>query len=265
MRPSHSPDFLAEHSRLTRRWFLGLATGTIVGGPFDIRGAAPPVDPLAGPLAKLEPYFTPAEDFRDVSRGKPLPHSLSAARKREVGLTRETWKLDIVADADHPPKLGKQFTRAGNNTFDFKTLLRLGEKHAVRFVKVMTCLNIGCPLGMGIWEGVPLREVVWLTKPKADLRRVVYHGYHNDDPKQLFRASLPVGRVLEDYGDLPPVILCYKLNGEWLDSVRGGPVRIIVPEAYGFKSIKWLSHVILTNLARPTTLTRTGTTTSTVR
>ena len=29
---------------------------------------------------------------------------------------------------------------------------------------------------------------------------------------------------------------------------RGGPVRIVVPEAYGFKSIKWLSHVVLTNL-----------------
>jgi DMSO/TMAO reductase YedYZ molybdopterin-dependent catalytic subunit len=43
--------------------------------------------------------------------------------------------------------------------------------------------------------------------------------------------------------------LCYKLNGEWLDSQRGGPVRVVVPEAYGFKCIKWLSHVVLTNLA----------------
>src|SRR5262249_26858478 len=29
---------------------------------------------------------------------------------------------------------------------------------------------------------------------------------------------------------------------------RGGPVRIIVPEAYGFKNVKWLTHVLLTNL-----------------
>jgi hypothetical protein len=54
--------------------------------------------------------------------------------------------------------------------------------------------------------------------------------------------------VLEDPFELPPVILCYKLNGQWLTSERGGPVRVIVPEAYGFKSIKWLSHVVLTNL-----------------
>ncbi len=96
---------------------------------------------------------------------------------------------------------------------DFKGLLELADKHAVRFPKVMTCLNIGCPLGMGIWEGVPLREVIWLTSPRANLRRVFYYGYHNDDPKQMFRSSLAIDRVLEDPHDLPPVILCYKLNG----------------------------------------------------
>ena len=112
----------------------------------------------------------------------------------------------------------------------------------------MTCLNIGCPLGTGIWEGVPLRDILWLTKPKENLRRVFYYGYHNDDPKQMFRSSLPVGRVLEDPDDLPPVILCYKLNGEWLTPERGGPVRVVVPEAYGFKSVKWLTRVVLSNL-----------------
>ncbi len=112
----------------------------------------------------------------------------------------------------------------------------------------MTCLNIGCPLGTGIWEGVPLRDVLWMTKPQQNLRRVFYHGYHNDKPEQMFRSSLPVGRVLEDPFDLPPVILCYKLNGQYLSPERGGPVRVVVPEAYGFKSIKWLTHIYLSNI-----------------
>jgi DMSO/TMAO reductase YedYZ molybdopterin-dependent catalytic subunit len=126
--------------------------------------------------------------------------------------------------------------------------MQLAEKKAVRFPKLMTCLNLGCPLGNGIWEGVPLREVLWLTRPGQSLRRVFYYGYHNDDPKQMFRSSLPVGRVLEDLYDLPPVILCYKLNGHWLTGERGAPVRIVVPEAYGFKCIKWLSHVVLSKM-----------------
>ncbi len=242
--------FLAEHLRLTRRFFLGMGAACMAaGGDRSFAQSAEPAAPeLVEALAKLEPYFTLPADFRDVSRGKPLPHALPEHKKREVGLTRETWKLEVLSDPDHPATLGKQFTKKGGTALDFKGLLHLADKHAVRFPKVMTCLNIGCPLGMGIWEGVPLREVIWLTRPRENLRRAYYHGYHNDDPKQMFRSSLAIDRVLEDPYDLPPVILCYKLNGQWLDSRRGCPVRMVVPEGYGFKSVKWLTHLVLTNL-----------------
>jgi hypothetical protein len=244
---SDSEQFLAEHAELTRRWFLGLGAGAALGGSVAW-GAAPPADALAPLLDRLEPYFTPQKQFGDVSRGKPVPHSLSEEQKRAAGLTRETWKLEVIADPENPAALGKQLTRKDGTAIDFHGLLALGQKHAVRFLKVMTCLNMGCPLGMGLWEGVPLREVISLTHPRENLRRVWYHGYHNDDPRQMFRSSLPIGRVLEDYFDLPPVILCYKLNGQWLDSERGGPVRVVVPEGYGFKNIKWLNRIVLTNL-----------------
>ncbi len=248
---SDSEQFLDDHLALTRRHFLGAgaAVAAAAACPPSAAGEKPTPPELARALEKLESYFTPPEQFRDVSRGQPLPHSLSEEKKRDVGLTRDTWKLEVISDPDKPATVGRQLTRKDGTALDFPGLLRLGEKHAVRFAKVMTCLNIGCPLGMGVWEGVPLRAVVWLAEPRENFRRVMYHGYHNDDPKQMFRGSLPAGRVLEDAYDLPPVILCYKLNGAWLDGKRGGPVRVVVPEAYGFKSVKWLTHVVLTNLA----------------
>jgi DMSO/TMAO reductase YedYZ molybdopterin-dependent catalytic subunit len=183
-----------------------------------------------------------------VSRGKPVPHSLSDEKKAEVGMTRDTWRLEVLSDPDKPARVRNEFKKSDDTAFDFAALMELAKTKSVKFPKVMTCLNIGCPLGMGIWEGVPLREVLWLAQPTADLRRVFYYGYHNEVPAQMFRSSMPVGRILEDPFDLPPVILCYKLNGEWLSSERGGPVRVVVPEAYGFKSIKWLSHLYLSNL-----------------
>ncbi len=242
--------FLAHHLRLTRRFFLRAGIGCAVGagGWSRAEGAEPPAPELAPALQKLEPYFTPPADFRDVSRGKPVPHSLPEDKKRQVGLTRETWKLEVISDPEHPATLGKPLTKKDGTALDFAGLLKLAQTRAVRFAKVMTCLNIGCPLGMGLWEGVPLRDVVWLTQPRENLRRVFYYGYHNDDPGQMFRSSLAIDRVLEEPGDLPPVILCYKLNGQWLDGPRGGPVRMVVPEGYGFKSVKWLTHVVLTNL-----------------
>ncbi|MCI0704509.1 MAG: molybdopterin-dependent oxidoreductase [Planctomycetia bacterium] len=245
---SEAREFLTEHNELTRRFFLRCGVTLAAGSAVAARAAEPLPAELAPVLEKLESYFTEQSKFGDVSRGKPIPHTLPLEKKKEVGLTRETWRLEIISDPENPATLGKQFTKKDNTAIDFATLLKLGEKHAVRFAKVMTCLNIGCPLGMGIWEGVPLRTLVWLTQPKENLRRVFYYGYHNDDPKQMFRSSLPVGRILEDYDDLPPVIVCYKLNGEWLTPERGAPVRILVPEHYGYKSVKWLTHIVLSNL-----------------
>jgi len=46
------------------------------------------------------------------------------------------------------------------------------------------------------------------------------------------------------------VILCYKLNGQWLTPQRGGPVRMIVPGLYANKSVKWLLRIVLTNNPR---------------
>ncbi len=248
-------DFLSRHRDLTRRYFIklgmaGLAMPTLLNSISGARAATGgSLLPSAEEKAKrFGSYLTPDALFADVSRGDPLPHELPEEKKTEVGMTRDTWRLEVISDPDHPVRLRSPLTKKDNSAIDFKALLALGEKHAVRFPKIMTCLNLGCPLGMGIWEGVPLREVVWMTQPREDTRRVFFYGYHNDDPKQMFRSSLPIGRVLEDYFDLPPIILCYKLNGQRLSSQRGGPVRVVVPEAYGFKSVKWVSHVVLTNL-----------------
>lgn len=248
---SRLSDFLAEHATLTRRYFLRCGAGSLAAlGSLPLLAEGSERAPeLQKALEGLETWLTRPDDFYDVSRGKPKPHSLPDEKKEAVGLTRETWKLEVLSDPDNPAKIRNSFTCEKNTAFDFEGLMKLAEKHAVRFPKVMTCLNLGCPLGNGIWEGVPLRELLWLTQPRENLRRVFYYGYHNDDPEQMFRSSLPVGRVLEDPLGLPPVILCYKLNGQWLTPERGGPVRVVVPEAYGFKSIKWLSHLFLSNLA----------------
>ena len=241
--------FIREHKDLTRRFFLRLgAVGASSFSALPLFCSDDGQDPaLDRKIREIESWLTLQDGFRDVSRGNPRPHSLDEAKRKKVGLTRDTWSLEVLSDPENKASLGRQLTKKDNTAFTFKHLMRLAKTRAVRFPKVMTCLNIGCPLGNGIWEGVPLREVLWLTQPGRNLRRVFYHGYHNDDPEQMFRSSLPVGRVLEDLYGLPPVILCYKLNGQWLEPRRGAPVRVVVPEAYGFKNIKWLSHLYLTN------------------
>ncbi|MCH7987852.1 MAG: hypothetical protein IID46_01740, partial [Planctomycetes bacterium] len=198
-------NFLNEHATLTRRYFLRCGTAGLAAlGSLPVLAENRKRNPqLQEALDDLETWLTRQDDFQDVSRGNPKPHSLPIEKMKQVGLTRDTWKLEVLSDPQNPARLRNPLSKAESKALDFKGLMQLAEKHAVRFPKAMTCLNIGCPLGNGIWEGVPLRIVLWLTQPSGDLRRVFYYGYHNDDPKQMFRSSLPVGRVLEDPFGLP--------------------------------------------------------------
>ncbi len=245
-----STSLAAEHVFLSRRYFLRLGAAGAAALPFapwTAAGAETDQNPaLAELISKLE-YLTKPESFGTVERGTPLPYTHPLEKLREVGMTRETWKLEVVSDPEAPAKIASPMDREAGTALDWDGLMKLADKHAIRFLKIMTCNNGGSPLGMGLWEGVPLRAILWLTKPESDLRRVFYYGYHNDDLKQRFQSSLPVGRVLEDPPGEHPVIVCYKLNGEFLSGKRGGPVRMIVPEAYGFKCVKWLQRVVLTN------------------
>lgn len=238
---------LEDHIACTRRYFLGLGlAGAIALSRSRVLSAAAPADACQCAIDRLS-YLTPDEKFGNVERGKPIPSTLTGEARRNAGLDPATWRLEVDADPASNSRLGRPLTKKNGAALDWAGLLRLGERHAVRYLKVMTCNNLSGPLGMGLWEGVPLRDVLWLAQPQGNIRRVFFHGFHNGDPKQVFQSSLSINRVLEDGPGELPVLVCYKLNGQWLSPKRGGPVRMLVPEAYGYKSVKWLERVWLTN------------------
>ena len=243
-----SKQLAKEHFDVTRRYFLKLSAAGAVGiGGISAWGAtSDSSDPLADLIAELE-YLTAPDDFRSIGRGNPKPHTLPPEKLREVGLVPETWKLEVIPDPDSNADVKSPLSKELGTALDWEALMKLAETKAVRYMEVMTCTNAPKPCGMGLWEGVPLRDVVWLARPTGNVRRVFYYGFHNDDPKQRFQSSLPVGRVLEDPPGEEPVILCYKLNGKLLSPAAGAPVRMIVPGEYGNKSVKWLQKIVLTN------------------
>ena len=242
-----TPPSISPERAVSRRAFLQLGAAAAGLAPLLARGVEVSIDVKRSVAELTARYLTPQAEFNTVERGDPLPYTLPLERRRAVGLERETWRLEVVADPQSNSVLDHPLAQARGTAFTFEALLRLAEQKAVRYLKTITCNNLTAPLGMGLWEGVPLREVLWLAQPRENIRHVVYHGYHNDDPQQLFQCWQPINRVLEDPPGELPVMLCYKLNGEWLSGVRGGPVRMIVPEAYGFKSVKWITHVMFSN------------------
>ncbi len=243
-----------EHHDVTRRYFLQLGAAGVAGLSLApaLASGVEGEQLLAEAVAKLE-YLTPESRFAGGGRGKPPPYEMTVEQRRAAGLEQDTWQLEVVADPGSDVRIERPLSKELGTALDWAGLMALAEKHAVRYLKVATCLNVGQVNGMGLWEGVPLREVIWMTRPTANLRRVWYHGYNSDaaKPGPGFQSSLSINRVLEDPPGEQPVILAYKMNGDWLAPKRGGPVRLVVPDGYGFKSIKWLQRVVLTNDPNP--------------
>jgi DMSO/TMAO reductase YedYZ molybdopterin-dependent catalytic subunit len=229
---------------LTRRDAIRIGVAGLATATFAERVAV--ADQLKpDPDAPPRTFLTSAKDFDDVSRGDPVPHTLKGDALVKARLTFETWRLEVVAE--NKATIDKPLTLAAGTALDLPTLLKLGEKHGVRFLKAMQCNMIALPLGQGLWEGVPLREVLKLCGKLVNSRRLYYWGYHNDKPEQMFKSSLAMNQVLDTPpGELPPFV-AYKLNGGPIPLERGGPVRMVVPWAHGFKSIKWLQRIVLTN------------------
>ncbi len=133
-----------------------------------------------GPVCPF-PHLTPTEDFYTVARGNPKPHTLTGQALEDARMTPETWRLEITADPyvedpiiKLPGKIDKPLTLADGTALDLPTLLELGKTRSVKYIKAMQCLNIPAPLGQGLWEGVPLRDVLELCGSMLNVRRIYY-------------------------------------------------------------------------------------------
>ena len=190
--------------------------------------------------------FTAGEEFGTVSRGDPVVQEMDAEAQLAACLTEETWRLEITADsfAEQPhaaeaATLGTERTREGGNAIDLPALRALAETEGVSLIKAMQCLNVEAPLGQGLWYGVPLSAVLrHFCSSLENVRRVDFWGFHNNDETQRFSSSVSYTECFEPSPGEPPVMLAFALNGGPVPLGRGGPVRMVVPHAHGFKSVK---------------------------
>lgn len=240
-------DQLREHCQLTRRYFVQL--GTVAAAAWNTSPlaalSATPEPQLREAIARLE-YLTPVARGRYIDKGKAGVLKLPDEKLREIGLVPETWFLEVAADTTSGSVVQRPLTRAEGNALDWKGLMKLAEKHSVRFLHPCICANGDDPFHTSVWEGVPLREIIWMANPKSNVRRVCYQSYHREGVAP-FQASLPLGQILETPPGQVPVVLAYKMNGAFIPAARGGPARVVVPGAYGDKSIKWVQRLVLTN------------------
>lgn len=90
------------------------------------------------------------------------------------------------------------------------------------------------------WEGVHIREIVQRARPTAKATFVMEHSYTG------YTTNVPLEALDDD-----DVMVAFKHDGEDLQPEHGGPVRLILPKLYAYKSAKWLSGLEFMPKDRP--------------
>ena len=124
-------------------------------------------------------------------------------------------------------------------TWQFRTLglveipLKLNWEEFMKLPRVQVTADFHCVTRWSRfdnrWEGVPFRAVCDLTRPKAEASYVLIHA------SEGYTTNIPLKDLLEDN-----VLLAFRHDGAPLAPEHGGPLRLIVPKLYAWKSAKWV-------------------------
>ncbi len=92
--------------------------------------------------------------------------------------------------------------------------------------------------GIAQWNGVPLRRLIELVRPKPGARTIVFHSFgpaplggHYYDTQSLYNAMKP------------ECMLAYGMNGQALPATYGAPLRLRVENQLGYKMVKWIERI----------------------
>jgi DMSO/TMAO reductase YedYZ molybdopterin-dependent catalytic subunit len=131
-------------------------------------------------------------------------------------VARDDWRLKLWGLIEHPAEL------------DWAAFSALPQ---VDVTLDFHCVTRWSQLDMS-WRGVLARELVQRAMPLPAAQFVTLHSA--DD----YTTNLPLEALLDD-----DVIVAHSVFGKPLAHEHGGPVRIVVPRRYAWKSAKWLTGI----------------------
>ena len=82
------------------------------------------------------------------------------------------------------------------------------------------------------WKGVATSQFLAVVRPKPEARFVVFHSHDG------YTTNVPLDRFAE-----PDALLAHTWNGAEITREHGGPMRIVIPSLYFWKSAKWVRQI----------------------
>jgi sulfoxide reductase catalytic subunit YedY len=221
-----------KESPITRATFLRLAAGLllVIGvGPAFYRWLKGAFDTGGSGLAQ----YVSDDGNRMLPPPEPLPESAAVIGGGAQGNYRiytvtaipefssDTWQFALSGLVDNP------------KVFNWEQFLEIKRKVQVSDFHCVT----GWSVYKVTWEGIPLSEMLKLANVQSTAK---YVKFYSGDKVYTDALSLEQA-AMED------VMVAVLMDGKPIPQKLGGPVRLIVPKMYAYKSVKWLQGIELIN------------------
>jgi len=192
-----------------KRYGRGLFLATVAGGLTSLFWGQPV-------WTRVSAALTPAEGLIPFVPNGWRIYTISGSMPE---CDRNTWRLDVGGLVEHEQSL----------TYD--DLRALPRAHQVSDFHCVTGWSVN-----GVrWAGVRIADIFAASKPLPQASAL-----------QFVSAEEPyVDYLTMEQALLHDVMLAYEMDGKPLKREHGAPLRLVIPEMYGYKGVKWLREINL--------------------
>ncbi len=170
--------------------------------------------------AELGKFLTGMVSRPEDSRLPPGQHLVKNWPILDLGQTprvpKEVWRLDIAGLLEKP------------QSWDWKAYMAQPQTKKISDIHCVTSWS----RYDNHWDGVTTHDLLEAVQPHDSVKHVLLTS--NDG----YTTNL----TLEDFAS-PEAIVAHSWEGEPIPVDHGGPVRLIVPHLYFWKSAKWLRRI----------------------
>lgn len=249
--PVRSSEITPKDVYLSRRDFIKAAG--VIAGSVALAACAPGVVEETSPApaqsfsALSDELGDPANAYEEITNYNnyyEFSTNKEAVAPLSKGFTASPWTVEVTGMVANP------------KTFGIEDLLTMfPQEERIYRLRCVEAWSMVIP-----WNGFPLASLLKAVEPTMDAKYVRFETvYRPEEMKGQSSAFYPWPyqeglRLDEAMNDL--TLLATGLYGEMMPNQNGAPIRLVVPWKYGFKSIKSIVKIELTD-EMPETLWKT--------
>jgi sulfoxide reductase catalytic subunit YedY len=261
-----SSEITPESVYLNRRNFIrgGILAGTALatGGIYKFINPPPPKDVNTADIAdivkvdnsKLEDQLTPFKDIANYNNYYEFSTSKTAVASKAEDFVTNPWTVSVEGLVNKP------------KVFGIEDLLKFTQEERLYRFRCVEGWSMVIP-----WVGFPIKTLLDQVQPLSNAKYVAFQTYYGGSNPESKNVDLPEGKnemqsslfagisfpyvegLRLDEALHPLAILATGIYGKQLPNQNGAPIRLVVPWKYGFKSIKSIVRITLTDKQPPTT------------